>query len=345
VVASEGFAGLRAVSLCSGSGMLEVGVAAVVPGLRVVCYCEWEAYPASLLVERMEQSLLEPAPIWCGDFSRVEWSAWSGAVDIVVAGIPCQPFSVAGKKKGTSDERWIWSDAFEVIRKTGADVVFLENVPGLLTEGLGIILEDLSQIGFDAVWSTFKAQDVGAPHSRNRVFILAYTDSGRRKVEWVSRVFFGQFGDHFDRCDRPGGDVDDADGSRRQQISEGVCGDEVEDGSKHGDVSSGSGEDFPHSSCSRLDYNLSLREREEVSGACDSCSGYFFVPRPCELGDWEMLLRSEPGLEPAVCGKTDGLADVLVDRIPALRLTGNGVVPLQVAVAFACLANRVANSR
>lgn len=93
--------------------------------------------------------------------------------DILTAGYPCQPFSHAGQRKGLNDERHIWPHIAEIIGKFRPEIVVLENVRGHLSLGLKEVLKDLAERGYDARWATVRASDVGAPHRRERVFIVA----------------------------------------------------------------------------------------------------------------------------------------------------------------------------
>lgn len=96
--------------------------------------------------------------------------------DIICGGFPCQPVSVAGKRKVQQDTRWLWPFFAAVIARLRPGVVFIENVPGLRTAGLRDVLADLADLGFDAEWDCFSAEEVGAPHRRRRLFLLAYAD-------------------------------------------------------------------------------------------------------------------------------------------------------------------------
>lgn len=112
---------------------------------------------------------------------------YAGTIDIVTAGFPCQPFSLAGKRLGAADERNLWPDTARVLRVVRPGIAFLENTPGLVTSGyLETVLGDLASLGFDAEWTVLSAQDVGAPHLRKRVWILAYTN-GRGLEEHPQR--------------------------------------------------------------------------------------------------------------------------------------------------------------
>lgn len=174
---------LRIMSICSGIAWLDLGLQFGLEHLgiasRTVCYCERDAYAQTVLLARMQESSVDQAPI-CDDINDID-GRWRGLVDCIVAGFPCQPFSVAGQQRGTEDERWIWPDIVRVIRDVGPGLVFLENVPGLATgHGLARVLDSLAEIGFDAEWLHLKASAVGASHERERIFILGYSRCNQR---------------------------------------------------------------------------------------------------------------------------------------------------------------------
>jgi DNA (cytosine-5)-methyltransferase 1 len=175
---------VNGVSLCSGIGGIDLGLRlALGESYRTVCFVERDAFAASVLVARMEDKALDLAPIW-DDLYSFDGKPWRGVVDIVSAGFPCQPWSVAGKRKGIADERWLWPEIARIIGECEPSFVFLENVPGLLWHGLSVVLEDLAALGFDVEWDSFRASDVGAPHKRERLFILAHA----RRADWWSRT-------------------------------------------------------------------------------------------------------------------------------------------------------------
>lgn len=171
------------IELCSGIGWLGIGLQAGCEHIgidyRTVCHVERDAYAASVIVARMADESLDRAVVW-DDLKSFDGRAWSGRVDCVTAGFPCQPWSAAGKQKGIKDERWLWPAIVRVIADVEPAIVFLENVPGLISGGgLEYVLSDLAAIGFDAEWVSVSAAEVGASHKRERVFILAYTRSAR----------------------------------------------------------------------------------------------------------------------------------------------------------------------
>ena len=104
-------------------------------------------------------------------------AGWPDGKPILTAGFPCQPVSVAGKRLGQEDERWLWPEVARVVRVVRPRLVLLENVPGLLVRGMGDVLGDLAAMGYDAEWQSIPAAAVGAPHIRERVFVVAHPDS------------------------------------------------------------------------------------------------------------------------------------------------------------------------
>ncbi|RRJ97836.1 DNA cytosine methyltransferase [Opitutaceae bacterium TAV4] len=160
-------------SVCSGYGGIDLGLRRVVRGLRTVAACEIEAFAVANLVAKMEAGLLDAAPVW-PDVKTFPWSSFRGAVDILSGGYPCQPFSAAGKRRGKDDPRHLWPHIARGVRLCQPSVCFFENVEGHITLGLRDVLHDLVGMGYRATWGIFSAAEIGAPHQRKRVFILAY---------------------------------------------------------------------------------------------------------------------------------------------------------------------------
>ena len=152
-------------------------------GWRTVCAVEWEPYPASVLCARQNDGLLPPFPIW-DDIQTFDGRPWRGIVDVVSGGFPCQDISVAGKGDGLDGERsGLWKEMARVICEVRPRFVFVENSPMLTSRGLGRVLGDLASMGFDARWGVLGAADVGAPHYRDRIWIVAYTSKVRSRHE------------------------------------------------------------------------------------------------------------------------------------------------------------------
>ncbi len=96
--------------------------------------------------------------------------------DLIAGGFPCQPVSLAGARLAQDDPRWLWPEFFRIVRVVRPRYVVVENVPGLLTAGFGDLADDLAGIGYDFEWTHLAACAIGAPHSRNRLFLVAYSD-------------------------------------------------------------------------------------------------------------------------------------------------------------------------
>jgi DNA (cytosine-5)-methyltransferase 1 len=156
---------LKIGSLCSGYGGLDMAVEAYF-NAETVWMCDNDKYAGIVIKERWNLPNL-------GDLKAVDWSTVE-PIDILTAGYPCQPFSTAGQRKGEKDERHIWPEIKTIISNLQPKFAILENVRGHLTLGFKEVLQDLTEIGYDARWAIVRASDVGAPHQRARLFIIAY---------------------------------------------------------------------------------------------------------------------------------------------------------------------------
>ena len=149
-------------------------------GWRTVCAAEWEPHAASVLVQRQNDGILPPFPIW-DDVQTFDGRPWRGIVDVVSGGFPCQDISAAGKGAGINGERsGMWREMARIIREVRPRYAFIENSPMLTTRGLDVVLSDLASMGFDARWGVLGAADVGAPHQRDRIWIVAYANRERK---------------------------------------------------------------------------------------------------------------------------------------------------------------------
>jgi len=172
----------RILSLCSGVGGIELGFKLAVPKSRTVGYIENEAFACAILKARMQDKILDQAPIWT-DLRAFDGKPWRGKVDCLTGGYPCQPFSVAGKKLGEKDPRHLWPEIKRLISEIEPPICFFENVGGHLRLGFEQVANDLSELGYKVKAGLFTAQEVGAPHKRERLFILAYSDSIRSSIK------------------------------------------------------------------------------------------------------------------------------------------------------------------
>lgn len=149
---------------------------------RTVAHVERNSYAASIIVERMVDKTLDQAPVW-SEIETFDGRPWRGRVDLITAGFPCQPWSIAGPWTGVDDPRWLWPQVARVAAEVGPSFIFLENTVGINPRrgvgGLPLILEDLAQLGFDAEWGVLTAAAVGATHRRPRFWLLAHSRAGR----------------------------------------------------------------------------------------------------------------------------------------------------------------------
>ena len=181
-------------------------------GWRTVCAVEWEAYPASVLIARQNEGILLPFPIW-DDVRTFDGRPWCGRVEVVSGGFPCQDISAAGKGAGIDGERsGMWHHMARIIGEVRPRYVFVENSPMLTSRGLGRVLGDLAALGYDARWGVLGAVDAGAPHKRDRIWIIAHAAGLTRNQRWAESA--GQLGASgiADGSD----DVADASGTQRE---------------------------------------------------------------------------------------------------------------------------------
>jgi len=341
--------------LCAGYGGIELGLKRVIPNLRSVALCEIEAFACANLVAKMEAGLMEPAPIWT-DLKSFPWAEFRDRVDILTGGYPCQPFSAAGKRLGTDDPRHLWPYIASGIRILRPKLCFFENVEGHISLGLREVVGELESIGYQTAWGIFSAREVGAPHQRKRVFIMAYlkcagleghynwnspseqtefvgadSGSGCQRSAWPSRPGQPQHGwepprvvENSKLVGRGRGGHGDAGGLRGEIQTTGSCG------SRGGEVLGNAAEQ----GCQR-------------SGRTNDPRGTIDRPAEPDRGraDWFMEPKQRQ-TEPALGGNPDGPAGGLDyaelqvscdNRTDELRLLGNGVVPATAERAFRTL--------
>jgi DNA (cytosine-5)-methyltransferase 1 len=177
---------LTHISLCAGYGGIDLGLSAALGATRTICFVEIEAFPQRNLVSKIEAGLLDNCPIWT-DLKTMPWELFSGRVDMLSGGFPCQPFSAAGKRAGDQDPRHLFPHIVDGIKRLGRPpIVFFENVEGILTaslqsnewsdaEGTPVLLHihrELERMGYRTTSSLFSASEVGCAHQRKRLFIL-----------------------------------------------------------------------------------------------------------------------------------------------------------------------------
>jgi len=169
-------------SLFSGYGGFDLALRLAGIESRTVCYVEWDQYCQQVLRQRQREGFLDDAPIW-DDVREFDGLPWRGRVDIISASPPCQPYSQAGKLRGSEDDRNLFPDTLRIIGEVRPKTVYLENVPGLLVRPkdgrpayAGTVVGELAALGYDCRWNITSAQAAGAPHLRKRWWLVADTN-------------------------------------------------------------------------------------------------------------------------------------------------------------------------
>ena len=305
---------MRYISLFSGIGALDLAVRSVL-GAETEAYVEIDGFCQKVLRARMKDGYLEKAEIF-GDVRKFKWEK----TDMVVGGFPCQPFSVAGERKGESDDRNMWPDTLRVIRMARPEYVFLENVPGLLSgddEGrqpyVYTVLRDLAEEGFDAEWEIIGADDAGASHRRKRWFCFAYRkldDSEYTRLDGLQVA--GSFG-------QGKSDGKTEQGESEQSKGSGCCE---------------SGIDKLADTCEQGLEGIRFSRQEEHSSGCGDVSESIpnYPPGPSDSSGWEYLLSIMPEIEPAFCRISDD--GKMANRMDRLKALGNAVAWQAGAIAL-----------
>jgi len=188
------------------SGIGGIGIA-LEPWVRTVAYCERDRYAQSVLLSRMRSGDIDQAPVW-DDVTTLR-AELLPQIDIISGGFPCQDISVAGAGKGLAGERsGLFFEIVRLVRECRPRFVFLENVPAIRTRGGERVVKELASLGYDCRWTTVSAAAVGAPHKRERWFLLAHTNSLRKLSEQREH----------DRASNSGQDVAHAPGERVQGL-------------------------------------------------------------------------------------------------------------------------------
>ena len=160
-------------SLFSGIGGFDLGLERA--GMKIIWQSEIDLFACKVLKKHW------PDVPNLGDINKIDWTNIERP-DVICGGYPCQPFSTAGKRGGATDPRHLWPAMFNAICLLRPRYALMENVRGHLSMGFGDVLGDLASIGFDAEWQVIPAAAVGAPHKRDRVFIVAYPNNRRDRT-------------------------------------------------------------------------------------------------------------------------------------------------------------------
>jgi len=190
---------LNHLSLCAGYAGIDLGLSRAIRDVRTIAYVENEAFACANLVSKIEEGVLDTAPIFT-DLKEFPWRRFRDVVDILSGGFPCQPFSEAGRRQSDRDPRHLFPYIVQGIIDMGRPpIVFFENVEGIIdatlfkdhssgdikgTPVLLHVLRQLESLGYDVTAGIFSARELGAPHQRRRVFIMGcrsdLQDTGKR---------------------------------------------------------------------------------------------------------------------------------------------------------------------
>lgn len=297
-------------SLCSGYGGLDLAVEEVL-GATTRWVSEIDADAAAVLAARF------PHAPNLGDLTIADWDGVDA--DIITAGYPCQPFSTAGRRQGSDDDRHIWPEVLRAVRTVRPGLVVLENVAGHLSLGFGRVLGDLAESGYVGSWLCLRAADVGAPHGRARVFIVA-ADADREPARRHGGADAGPQEPHAGRgahdSDGPAhgrGVATDAEGARRFERA-GLPGPPERCRSTAGGPSPWG--------C----YAPAVERWERITGRT--------APVPLRPDNPKQL---NARFVEWMMGLPDGWVTDIVPNRRALKTLGNGVVPQQAAAALRTL--------
>ena len=341
---------MRIGSLFSGYGGLDMGVQAVMGG-DVAWHVEYDPAPSRILTHHYPDTP-NYGDVTAVDFATVE------PVDVLTGGYPCQPFSTAGMRKGTDDDRHLWPHVLRAIRDLRPRWAVLENVRGHLSLGFAAVLADLAHIGWSAEWAIVRASDVGAPHQRARLFIVAYPDSLTRGSPRRPASVGGTVGTTHGRRDL-NGHVDTRPSGKAQGV-QGDCGQIV--AYPEGVTQQGGGSETPgrlprqpRRSDSPATYPAGHEQRNPPIG------GVRAQPRHSDWGDYALAvtrwehITGRPAPEPVMGRRLNPAFVEWMMGLPAGHVTdpaiglshraqikalGNGVVPQQAAHAVTGLLNR-----
>ena len=356
------------ISFCTGYGGLELGIRRAGVDVRTIVNVEIEAFCCANMAAKIEEGRMDNAHIWT-DLKTFPAREFRGKVHGLIGGYPCQPFSSAGKRQGEKDPRHLWPYLLKHIRAIRPVWCFWENVAGHTTMGLWRVLSDLEEEGYRVATGIFSAEEVGAPHQRKRVFILAKLPNASceglqgdelrgactsqvKGLQWTSestaklhQVRNGQVGNSTSK--RPHRGSENCEGEQSEVLGERLESDELanptsrqprQSQARNGgqDTSGGSEEelaDCDNQRCDREQISVqSRRSQQEGAEIMRSSRATQWPARPGEEQyEWEEPRVTEAQSE--LGGATHGTQH----RVDRLRLLGNGVVPQTAELAWKTL--------
>ncbi len=358
---------VRELGLFAGAGGFVL--AAILLGWRPVGYVEIDEWCCGTLGRRVDDGTYPAAPVLnCDvrDFVRYDFAQdYQGMVDVLTAGFPCQPFSSAGRLLGENDPRNMWPATVECIRIVRPEWVFLENVAAirnpkrkkgtvLAPSYLGRVFIDLAESGFDIAWDCIPASALGAPHRRDRIWIVAHANGGRQQRIAQRQVDLS----HADQCGAgvadancSVGDAGDEPTGRETRTDACRCltraGLDVSNADRDGrcrtlrDTRQGT-----QGSKQRADADGQAARDGRPGPACATAlchpagvgCGSGGVGEPETLAGYAAALRAGWwSTEPGICR----VAYAVADQTHRLRALGEGIVPAVAAVAWRLLSSRL----
>ena len=300
---------LKIGSLCTGYGGLDMAVEEYF-NAETVWVSEIDKYASQVIELRINKPNL-------GDLKKIDWASIE-PIDILTAGYPCQPFSQAGNRKGTDDARHIWPDIKQGISILRPSHVILENVRGHLSLGFKEVLKDLAQLGYDAKWQIIRASDVGAPHRRERLFVIAQPSNTNceRSILRESSEKWNQ-GQSQSQLVRSREVVANA---LSQRCKDKLC---YKESSESEQNTTGNSND----KCKPYEWSMSQLGRRFAT-RCEMRLQR--TPNPLDIND-----RLNPQFVEYMMGLPEGwVTDAGLSRTQQLKMLGNGVVPQQALFAL-----------
>jgi len=171
---------MNVLDLFSGIGGFSLGLERA--GMRTVAFCEIDPFARAVLRKHWSGvPIYEDVRTLTAERLRADGIS----VDVICGGFPCQDISPVGTRRGIAGEQsGLWRHYARLVGELRPRVVFVENSADLLRRGFGAVLGDLANCGYDAEWSVFSACRMGAPHARDRLFLVAYPNSERQEARW-----------------------------------------------------------------------------------------------------------------------------------------------------------------
>ena len=330
----------------AGGGLL----ADVLLGHQPVCAVEIDEYCQQVLSARQEDGCFPWFPIF-EDVQVFDGRPWRGIVDVVCGGFPCQDISAAGRGAGIDGERsGLWREMARIVGEVRPRYVFVENSPLLVGRGLAVVLGDLAEMGYDAQWACISASDTGAPHQRDRVWIVANHRGGRfgrpegRQVEQPWRAEAISAGDESEILADAPSDRSQRRDTKRKLLTESF------DGSARKNMADSNGMRQPQpQGLERNEWRWAGNDCEAAHLAHGHGHGQQRMveeSQPSKLGRPTGLHRGTGEFPAWPADPADApesglgrVVDRMAHRSHRLKAIGNGQVPLCAATAWRLLAN------